>query len=62
MLETRNLQGATRHLIGPEPTSAGRNRTRGSARAHLNWDARFRVIGHMTAQEPTSVGRKGSEP
>jgi hypothetical protein len=32
-------------------------RTRDNVGSHLSWKARSRVIEHMTASEPTSVGR-----
>jgi hypothetical protein len=31
--------------------------TRGSAGAHLSWEARSRAIGHMAASEPNSDGK-----
>jgi hypothetical protein len=34
-----------------------RHRIRGSVRAHLSQEARSRVIGHVAAPKPTSVGR-----
>jgi hypothetical protein len=39
-----------------------RHRTRGSAEAHLNQEARSGAIAHMAAPEPTLAGRRGPEP
>jgi hypothetical protein len=35
---------------------------RGSAGAHLSRETRFRVTGHVAAQESTSIGKRGLEP
>jgi hypothetical protein len=53
--------GVIGHLaVSEPPLSRGKvrsHKTRGSARAHLSWKARSRVIGHVAASGPTSVGR-----
>jgi hypothetical protein len=47
----------------PQPGGEVRShKTRGSAGAHLNWEARFGAVGHMAAPEPTSAGRGGPVP
>jgi hypothetical protein len=45
-----------------EARSPQQTMRRGNAGAHLSREARSGVTGHVTAQEPTSIGKRGLEP
>jgi hypothetical protein len=49
--------------IPPQPRGeVWSHMTRGSAGAHLSRKAMFEAVGHMTAPEPNSAGRRGLKP
>jgi hypothetical protein len=66
MLETCGPQGAVGHVAASDPAPARRRgpetQNTCSVRAHLSQEAKSRVIGYVAAPEPTSTGRRCSEP